>query len=66
MKILYRNGLLYTSLVIIYKGRRKLVDEVIIDTGAAHTIISPDAVTELEIEPEGNDEFVTMYGIHLK
>jgi hypothetical protein len=33
-------------LEIIYKGKRKIVNDIIIDTGAAHTIISPDAVTE--------------------
>lgn len=63
MKIVYKNGLLYTSLEIMHKGKRRIVDEIIIDTGAAHTIISPDAVVELGIEPEGKDEFVTMYGI---
>ena len=63
MKIEYKNGLLYTSLEIIYKGKRKIVNDIIIDTGAAHTIISPDAVAELGVEPEGQDEFVTMYGI---
>jgi len=63
MKIVYKKGLLYASLEIIYKGKRKIVNDIIIDTGAAHTIISPDAVTELSVEPEGQDEFVTMYGI---
>ena len=63
MKIVYKKGLLYTSLEVTYKGKRKIVNDIIIDTGAAHTIISPDAVTELAVEPEGEDEFVTMYGI---
>jgi len=59
MKIAFKNELLYASLEIIYKGKTKIVNDMIIDTGASHTIISPDAV----IEPEGQDEFVTMYGI---
>ncbi|KAJ49739.1 putative aspartyl protease [Clostridium tetanomorphum] len=63
MKIVYKNGLLYVSLEIIYRGKRKIVDDIIIDTGASHTIISPDAVIELGVEPDGEDEFVTMYGI---
>ena len=63
MKMEYKKGLLYTSLEIIYKGKRKIVNDIIIDTGAAHTIISPDAVAELGVEPEGQDEFITMYGI---
>ena len=63
MKIVYKNGLLYIPLEIVYKGKRKIVNDVIIDTGAAHTIISPDAISELGIEPEGQDEFITMYGI---
>lgn len=63
MRMVYKNGLLYTSLEIIYKGKRKIVNDIILDTGAVHTIISPDAVSELGIEPEGEDEFITMYGI---
>ncbi|MBC2398842.1 retropepsin-like aspartic protease [Clostridium tetanomorphum] len=63
MKIVYKNGLLYVSLEIIYRGKRKIVDDIIIDTGASHTIISPDAIIELGVEPDGEDEFVTMYGI---
>ncbi|MBF8984594.1 hypothetical protein IZY60_13695 [Lutibacter sp. B2] len=41
MKIEYRKGLLYTSLKIVYKSKSKVVENIIIDTGAAHTIISP-------------------------
>ncbi|KOA18745.1 retroviral aspartyl protease [Clostridium homopropionicum DSM 5847] len=63
MKIAFKNELLHTSLEIIYKGKTKIVNDMIIDTGASHTIISPDAVIELDVEPEGQDEFVTMYGI---
>jgi predicted aspartyl protease len=54
---------LYVALEVIYKGKRKIINDVILDTGAAHTIISPDAVIELGVEPEGEDEFITMYGI---
>ena len=63
MKIIYKNGLIYTSLKIMYKGKAKIVNDVIIDTGAAHTIILPDAVAELDVQPEVEDEFITMYGI---
>jgi hypothetical protein len=45
MKIVYKKGLLFTSLEVNYKGKRKIVNDMIIDTGAEHTIISPDSVT---------------------
>jgi predicted aspartyl protease len=63
MKIKYDNELLYVSLELKYKGRSKIIDDIIIDTGAVHTIISPNVVEDLGIEPEKEDEFVTMYGI---
>lgn len=63
MKIKYDNELLYVSLELKYKGRSKIIDDIIIDTGAVHTIISPNVVEDLGVEPEKEDEFVTMYGI---
>lgn len=63
MEIQFKHGLLYTSLEIIYKNKREIIDNIVIDTGAAHTIICPDAVSELGISASIEDEFITMYGI---
>lgn len=63
MKIKYRNGLLYTSLEITYNSKTKIIDDIIIDTGAAHSIISPDVVEDLGIVASPEDDIIIMYGI---
>lgn len=63
MKIVYRDGLLYTTLEIRHMGRRKMIDNVVIDTGAARTILSPDAVIDVGIKYGLGDRIVGAYGI---
>ena len=50
MKIKLNNGLLYATLELTYNGKLKILDDIIIDTGAAHSIICPDIVEDLGIE----------------
>ncbi|MFL1671699.1 hypothetical protein [Paenibacillus dendritiformis] len=40
MKIEYKDGLLVTEIVIGYNGQKKVINNVVIDTGASHTLIS--------------------------
>lgn len=63
MKIEFRDGLLFTSLEIKYKGRSKVIDNIVIDTGAAGSIISPDAVDDIGIYAEMGDRLIEYYGI---
>ncbi len=63
MKIKFNNRLLYTALEITYNGKAKIIEDVIIDTGAAHSIISPDVVEDLGIVDSLEDDLITMYGI---
>ncbi len=63
MNIQYKNGLLYTSVEIFYKGRKKIIDDTVIDTGASVSMFSPDIVYDLEIYPEEDDEISTFVGI---
>jgi predicted aspartyl protease len=63
MKIKFNNGLLYATLELTYNGKLKILDNIIIDTGAAHSIICPDIVEDLGIEDSPEDELITMYGI---
>ncbi|NFR87133.1 MULTISPECIES: retropepsin-like aspartic protease [unclassified Clostridium] len=63
MNLRYENGLLFTNINIEYKGKKMLIENIVLDTGAAHTIIDPDIVTELGIKAEPSDNFITMYGI---
>ncbi|WP_270168580.1 retropepsin-like aspartic protease [Paenibacillus sp. SYP-B4298] len=63
MQIEHRDGLLFTELTIQYKGQSKLIKDIVIDTGASHTLISQDAVDEIDIRATKEDHFITSYGI---
>lgn len=55
MNIEFRDGLLFTSVEISYKGNLKKIDNIVIDTGAAESIISPDIVDDIGIYAELGD-----------
>jgi len=61
MKLEYRDGLLFTSIQIIFEGKTKTINNIVIDTGASHTLISQDKVIGVRVSAE--DEIVTSYGI---
>lgn len=61
-KLWYKNGLLYAEAVIKYQGKSVIVNDVIIDTGAFHTIILSDYLEELEVEFNEEDELVKSSG----
>lgn len=63
MKLNYKNKLLFIDLEIEYGGSKKTIKDVVLDTGASHTIISPDVVGDIGIAISPEDEMVTMYGI---
>lgn len=44
MQIEYTHDLLQTSLTIYYKGRSLTIDNLVIDTGAAHSLLSSDCI----------------------
>ncbi len=50
MKINYRDGLLFVSVTLAYKGRVHTVDNIILDTGAAQSLIDREAVEPLDLE----------------
>ncbi|MFB9274466.1 retropepsin-like aspartic protease [Cohnella cellulosilytica] len=63
MQIEFREGLLFTEITVQYKGKKKLIKNIVIDTGASHTLISQDAVDEIEIRATLDDHFITSFGI---
>ena len=63
MQIDFRDGLLFTSIGINYNGFEKVIENVIIDTGAAHSLISSDIAEEIGIMYENGDKLITMFGI---
>lgn len=66
MQIEYRDGLLFTSIEIVYQGRSKLVNNMVIDTGAVKTLISQNAVEDIDLRVEMGDHIVAYYGIGRK
>lgn len=62
MNIFINNHLLHTTLTINHQGKTETIERLVIDTGAAHSLISSDAVFELGIYAT-NSEIITMYGI---
>ena len=63
MRIEFRDGLLFTTIKISYKGRVKQIDSIVIDTGASHSLLTQDCVDEIGIWISGEDEIVTSHGI---
>ena len=46
----FKGGLLYTSIILKYGDKSVLVEDVIIDTGASHTIIASDYLEKMDAE----------------
>ena len=63
MKLLYRNGLLFTSIIIKYHGKSVEIDDVVVDTGASSCIIDPSAIENLQMTFTKEDEIETFYGV---
>lgn len=47
MKLELVNRLLEVKMTISFKGKTKIIDKLVIDTGAAHTLLSSDIVEDL-------------------
>ncbi|WP_339254281.1 retropepsin-like aspartic protease [Sporosarcina sp. FSL W8-0480] len=63
MKLGVVNQLLEVEMIISYKNKSKRLDKLVVDTGAAHTLISTDIVEDLGIFFENGDPLVSSYGI---
>jgi len=61
-KIQLKNGLLYTSIKLIHEGKCVTIDDVIIDTGAFHTIITTDFLDDMGAEFSTKDELIEASG----
>lgn len=59
----FQDGLLFSSIQISFRGSSKIIHNVVIDTGAAESIISPDAVEDIGIFAEPEDSVNSFYGV---
>lgn len=57
------DNLLQTSMTIYYKGRSLTIDNLVIDTGAAHSLLSSDIVSQIDIKFVNGDKLVRSFGI---
>ncbi len=58
----YKNGLLYTDIEILIENKSIIVKDIIIDTGASHTIISSSYLEESDIGFNDDDTIVKASG----
>ena len=58
----FKDGLLYTSITLQHGEKSVLIKDVIIDTGAFHTIIDADYLDEMDVELSYDDELVKASG----
>lgn len=63
MQIDLVDNLLQTSMVLTYRGRSVIIDNLVIDTGAAHSFISSDIVSDIGIKFENGDRLVRSFRI---
>lgn len=63
MQIQLIDDLLQTSMTICYKRRSLKIDNLVIDTGAAHSLLSSDIVSEIGINFENGDKLLRSFGI---
>ncbi|AKN29938.1 hypothetical protein Ccar_03420 [Clostridium carboxidivorans P7] len=61
-KLVIKNGLLYTSVILKHEGKSVIVNDVIIDTGAFHTIIAADYLESMDVGFSDEDELVKASG----
>lgn len=54
MRINYDGQLILTSLHVIFRNKSLLIDNIVIDTGFSHTIISPDILEEIDVRYDVN------------
>jgi len=63
MKITECYGLPFVAIVIEFRGQRLKLDNVLIDTGSASTLLNADIVREIGIIPEKDDTVETIRGV---
>lgn len=61
MKIKRKYGLLLVDILLTFNGKRKMIENMVLDTGAARTLISQDVVEDIGLQVDLEDRIVTYY-----
>ena len=62
MKIKYKYGLLLVDISLTFKGKRIVIENMVVETGAARTLISQNVLEEIGLGVDLQDRIVTYYG----
>lgn len=63
MKIKHKHGLLLVDITLTFNKAEKIIENMVLDTGAARTLISQNAVDDIGIQVDLHDTIVTYFGI---
>ena len=63
MKIEIKYGLPFVQIEVNFRGKKKLLDKVLLDTGSAGTVFNAKRVEEIGVVPEENDIVDTIRGV---
>lgn len=63
MKIKHRYGLLLVDITLTFNGKSTVIENMVVDTGAARTLISQDVVEDIDLRVDLNDRIVTYFGV---
>ena len=58
-----KHGLIFAELTIRFRGKERIIDNVLIDTGSGGTILKSDLVFEVGVEMEPTDSIETIRGV---
>lgn len=63
MQLTLRDDLPFTRIGLTYAGNDIEIDDVLVDTGSATTVLAAHAVADVGIQPEMEDMLVTIRGV---
>ncbi|WP_332695206.1 retropepsin-like aspartic protease [Halalkalibacter lacteus] len=63
LELSYDGQLITSTLSVTFRGKSIKVQDVIVDTGSSHTVISPDVLEEIGVIYENGDGIYEAYGI---
>lgn len=57
------HGLPIVCIDVVFSGRRLHLENILLDTGSAGTILDADKVAEIGVRPEGTDRTAIIHGV---
>ena len=63
MRLSLRHELAFATVTLVHRGVSMVVRDVLVDTGAASTVVNADVVAEAGLVPEAGDVLRTLRGV---